>query len=499
MRQIFFLSLLSTLAVCTIYISVTGQDTSVCGTTQEPCKTINYALTNRLSTEITSVTLTAGIYRDFGNGTKLIVPSRFDNVTIVGVLGVIFDLQYYEHFEIFVETNLTISSIEFKNGYTKNKGGAIYFNGPSNVSATLQNCNFYDSIAEDSNGGAVMADGIQLQLKECIFSNNSAFSGGAISSSSIDISQSTFQHNRAISAGGAIHCDGVCHLNIMDSYIYNNTCVNDGGGIFANNYTGVMKNSSIVQNSAKISGGGLLFTNTDAILEFLRVENNSAMIGAGLSLDCMNLKTKFQVRGSRFNFNKALYGGGITIVFCWVPGVLVDISNSSIYSNEASLGPGAQVGKSNVTFSGTYFKANAIEGKIDPSVELFCDSDSVTLGSCRPCILTCNECVQNFGACIEGTSTLQSQCLVNTYIGCHRTINWVFLVRYFIFILAALIAIFVLFNLAKNKLFCRRNRYESLAIPEPQAVTTSESKPLKVVTGGSKPGPRDSETKIFPL
>jgi hypothetical protein len=112
----------------------------------------------------------------------------------------------------FVSSNLTvtISGLTIRNGASQDGGGII------NEGSTLRVlfCVLSNNKAVGGNGGAIANSGHNRQratliVSGCTFSNNSAWTGGAISNdgfgdATTSVTFSTFDHNTAMQEGGAI-------------------------------------------------------------------------------------------------------------------------------------------------------------------------------------------------------------------------------------------------------------------------------------------------------
>jgi len=137
------------------------------------------------------------------------------------------------------QTTVNISRINFEDG-NDTFGGAINNYG----TLTIESCTFSNN--ESDFGGAIRNDGT-LTLKSCIFSDNQATSyalGGAIfhhsSSGPLTIESCIFNGNKSNGSNGS---DG------------------NGGAIYVNGTTAIVKGCTFYQNSAATSGGAIYLTN----------------------------------------------------------------------------------------------------------------------------------------------------------------------------------------------------------------------------------------------
>ena len=128
-----------------------------------------------------------------------------------------------------------INKCIFRNN-TSDKGGAI---NNANGRIKISGCTFDSNSA--SYGGAIYAKSF-VDTYNSVFTNNSCSGcGGAMmfdyhGSDSIfpyTIDGCTFTKNSANNDGGAIYCDSMNNLFIYDTTIQNNTCGNNGDGLYA--------------------------------------------------------------------------------------------------------------------------------------------------------------------------------------------------------------------------------------------------------------------------
>ena len=185
--------------------------------------------------------------------------------------------------QIFSIKNGTVSmnSITFINGYSKNYGGAI----SNEATLTLTDVKFINNTASGS--GAIDNSG-NLTILNALFENNSAYKrdGGAISNlATLNIINSTFINNTAGRNGGAIKNQGD-KLTVENSIFDSNQAIgedNFGGAIYTWASTTEISNSKFINNSASTFGGALFVSggNSTANLTVSQsiFENNSAQTG----------------------------------------------------------------------------------------------------------------------------------------------------------------------------------------------------------------------------
>lgn len=141
-------------------------------------------------------------------------------------------------------------------------------------------------IARDS-GGAVRVDsGGSLLVHASLFYENMAHSGGAIASfGHLQIENTTFRGNHAISGGAIYQRDGALTVN---NCVFESNKAAEGGAISISDGAGSITECQFRGNQASGSGGGLAgdaatMTITNAIFEGNRAEDDGGAINAGRS------------------------------------------------------------------------------------------------------------------------------------------------------------------------------------------------------------------------
>ena len=278
--------------------------------------------------------------------------------------------------------NLTITGVDFKNGYTSNENGydwnpggaAIFFYGES---LHLRDCSFSNNEAHSYStmrGGAIHVSNGVLLAESCEFKNNKLIdefgcpfdgggaiggesaslvsvyncyfqgnstnrSGGAIRScGEVIVDSSVFIGNEASADGGALYCDDA-NLSVEGSTFTGNSAY-DGGAIAScegehKNGFLTVKDSSFIQNTA-IAGGAIAADSS--LIENSRISGNTANLGAGVFLGLT-----YGSSGSNSLINLTLadnvashYGGAVYNVGA----ISTLIENSLIARNTATLGGG---------------------------------------------------------------------------------------------------------------------------------------------------------------
>lgn len=231
---------------------------------------------------------------------------------------------------------LTGSIVIHGNGHTldaNHKMGILYLSDGSYIQRlVLDNITFIDG--ESRMGGAVYFKGGELEVRNCIFLNNKAFtqSGGAIyvdSAGYTKIVNSTFKYNTATSTtaierigrgglGGSIFIKGNKIIDITDCNFIDNKASHYGGAIHIHNKNKDainIVNCNFTHNTAGEKGGAINIFNENP--------NSNSIV-------------KYVIFGSKFNKNHAKLGGAI-----YYNDGPVEIIQSEFIENSASKEAGA--------------------------------------------------------------------------------------------------------------------------------------------------------------
>lgn len=251
---------------------------------------------------------------------------------------------------------LLVSTSSFLQNFAAGNGGAIY---------TVKN-------AANENGGLIT-------INDSDFNENTAYQdGGAIvlldETEGVFIATTRFRQNHAENYGGAIYAEG-SELNDEHSEFRLNSAA-FGGAIFSKRPgEGILSilnsdSSTYIDNDASEIGGAIFSENTDLSLEASTFESNTASsCGAirngghpGLDVVAGDLETlpriesDAQISGGYFSDNQATdtHGGAI----CHVMGDL-SIQGSGFVRNSAPEYGGALILHDESALSGSYFNSNA--------------------------------------------------------------------------------------------------------------------------------------------
>lgn len=198
-----------------------------------------------------------------------------------------------------------IENTTFTNNTSNGNGGALLH---TSGRLTINNSTFAGNQANEiytasANGGAIATTNGDLRISNCSFDNNIANGsvvngyGGALYidrvNDSVGIYNSTFTNNSAYS-GGAIYSEGGYWNYFKRLTVDGNSASRNGGGLYLGKGTTTIHESIITNNSAANTGGGVVLGNTtlntntpNLQLSHNEISNNTADIAGGFysSLD----------------------------------------------------------------------------------------------------------------------------------------------------------------------------------------------------------------------
>ena len=142
-------------------------------------------------------------------------------------------------------SSISIDTYYFYNNHVGYSGGAIYV-GEGSKNCEILNCVFGNNWVDDEHnghGGAIEWYSEKGTVYNSVFTNNHAYDGGAIyvgsGSGEINVTESTFIDNYALTVGGAISIEASA-VTLNQSNFYNNTATKGGalyvGGVGTDNF-----------------------------------------------------------------------------------------------------------------------------------------------------------------------------------------------------------------------------------------------------------------------
>jgi predicted outer membrane repeat protein len=246
-------------------------------------------------------------------------------------------------------------------------GGAALIKS-SNV--TFVNCTFIDNIAPSAtrrnifNGSAIAAFSSSLTVHSCLFENNFASLGSSIygaPNTSFVITNSIFKNNRAAQAlwGAAVSVTGPAMLEIKSCLFVNNSASNGGAVNVDLDAQSVISNCTFEHNNVDLNGtavlakcnrrlGGAVSTSGNAVAAIVgcTFSNNGALISGGAILHAadtaLNITDCYFERNSAGNFGGAVFfsNGTNSLLF-----------NSTFVGNAASSGAAIYANGESVNFT----------------------------------------------------------------------------------------------------------------------------------------------------
>ena len=276
---------------------------------------------------------------------------------------------------------------------TARQGPAIYIYDGDGQRPVLdiKNSYFYDNVASEY-GGALMLYGkyISTTINNCIFANNVASDGGAISNYFYDngvssyykfeVSSSNFINNRATTGGAIYHNIYGKGIHLDECNFIGNNATN-GGSIYIQkyasyssnypNYLHDIKNSNFTNNRAEFYGGAINLPNYDGQIWGCKFNNNSASEGGAVYIGYGNVPgsssgSQLKILTSDFENNTALLGGAVcnkyNIYYYNYPGRL-EIASSNFITNTANTGGAIyDTGRSTYISNNKFTNNNALDG-----------------------------------------------------------------------------------------------------------------------------------------
>jgi hypothetical protein len=254
---------------------------------------------------------------------------------------------------LYNSSQLTLTNDVISNSTTSNSGGGggIFSNGPVTLSGTTVSGN-----SSPADGGGIRMNSRDLTITGSTISGNTAVSrgGGIAGSNAAYITDSHITGNTTTgssSRGGGISSP-YDYLSLKGSTVSGNTSVSGGGlNLGGARYGTVVDNSTVSGNTASSGGGVLINTSrkyAGAVqLERSTVSGNQATNGAGVDVSYIGAPSPVTIQSSTLSGNTGgtnSFGGGL-----FVEGYLygsLDLLNSTVSGNSATIGGGVSLGNS---------------------------------------------------------------------------------------------------------------------------------------------------------
>ena len=176
---------------------------------------------------------------------------------------------------------MEISNSLFTNNVAHYLGGT--FSGYTSVHISIHSSTFTGNSVPGLDGGAIEI-GIMstLNITNCVFSkkfaNGAAESISVLNDSTVYVSRTVFESNKAVSTGGAINLQDGAAFICSDSLFSNNTAgaevvplLNYGGAIKGGtNSTLHVRRINFTENTASTSGGAIFMSDSKRCSKYLR-------------------------------------------------------------------------------------------------------------------------------------------------------------------------------------------------------------------------------------
>lgn len=186
---------------------------------------------------------------------------------------------------------LTLRSITLTNGFSANRGGAIFNGGqPADPHGSLimDGATIRSSQAAQG-GGAIITTGPVTLTNSSITENlvtdtapGSGLGGGilAVGGAQIAVSGTTISTNTA-ERGGGVYLATSATLTMTGGQLYLNTARSGGGGLLNEGGTATLTDTTVRGNDAQVFGGGLVTFGGTTTLSEVTVLGNTSVDGAG--------------------------------------------------------------------------------------------------------------------------------------------------------------------------------------------------------------------------
>ena len=254
--------------------------------------------------------------------------------------------------------NGNITTQFFNCTFTNNKGRVLTFSDFSQ--GKMKYCLFSENTA--SYGAAVSAQNVRtISVIHCKFYNNSAESLGAAlhiqKSAMVELTSCTFKGNEATLSGGAVYMEEIEDSKISNSDFTDNNASTSGGAVSLDHVTGTITNCTFFKNQARYGGACSITTFVKLDILNCRFEDNYAHRGGGAAEISSN--ASLNIFKTIFFRNRAKDSGGALALFDDMTG---NIFHCDFVENIAtSFGAVAAYDKTTLVFYQCEFKENVAQ------------------------------------------------------------------------------------------------------------------------------------------
>ncbi len=289
-----------------------------------------------------------------------------------------------------IQSDINISLSYFGDNSSEKDGGAITLISSDNKKnkAEITSSTFQGNHT-NGNGGAVTNMIRNAIIKDCIFTSNNGYLGGALyNSTSATVSNSIFESNTA-KTGGAVFSNLINNIQNYNGVNFIDNAAGIGGAIHCfgvDEYDGEYVGESCIiningcnfeQNGSLVCGGGVSVVNAELFIseETKFLENTSDETGGAIYLAD---KAHAEIKRTTFEGNSADKGGAI---FQYDSKII--LKRDVFLSNSSSSGAGAiHDEKGVINAVSCLFTGNYTESILSSNVVLNYDSDKLYLTNC---------------------------------------------------------------------------------------------------------------------
>lgn len=254
----------------------------------------------------------------------------------------------------------TVTNCSFTNNTAQTlRGGGLY---SGDCAIVVTDCTFTNNSASASSGGGMhLTNGadselIEATLSNCVFTGNSGTFGGALAcyqgSLIANIINCDFSENTAVNVGGAISNAFGVTTNITNCVFSENESMGSGGAVYSQNdeNTITLTNCDLVSNAAQTGGAISMSGDNEASvglpLPTLNLEkvtflaNFAINQGGGLNLSNANGNLSNVLFDTNFATESDGIGGAISINTSDTINATINLINSTVVNNGATIGAG---------------------------------------------------------------------------------------------------------------------------------------------------------------
>ena len=226
-------------------------------------------------------------------------------------------------------TTVEVRNCLFDDNTAASGGGGLYFDSESGL---VIDCIMTDNSAS-SGGGVQMQVASNSRMAGCVITGNTANgSGGGLyvnGGFSVVIEDCTVDLNTAASTGGGAYFSTTTTEVTGCSFSDNQSINGEGGGAYLNIPNGTFSDNDVLGNAAASNGGGLRLVSGNGTLAENRIDLNVAGTGRGGGVYVSGSTNAFS--GGSISGNTAgLQGGGLDVT-----GASVSVTSCRIADNEA--------------------------------------------------------------------------------------------------------------------------------------------------------------------